>query len=154
MINSDAIFSEDKVHRYVLTREWDLDKPSIMIIALNPSIADEKIDDPTIRICIGFARQWGFGKLFVANLFSFRATFPKDLFNSHNPVGNKNDYWLKKLAKDVDKVVLAYGNRGKFKNRHNEILKIIDNPYCIKKLKTGMPSHPLYLKYTKKPVKY
>ena len=154
MINSDAIFSEDKVHRYVLTREWDLDKPSIMIIALNPSIADEKIDDPTIRRCIGFARQWGFGKLFVANLFSFRATFPKDLFNSHNPVGNKNDYWLKKLAKDVDKVVLAYGNRGKFKNRHNEILKIIDNPYCIKKLKTGMPSHPLYLKYTKKPVKY
>ena len=155
MFKADTIFLEDKVHRYVLTREWDLDKPSIMFIALNPSIGrTKKLTTPTIRRCIGFARQWGFGKLFVANLFSFRATFPKDLFNSHNPVGNKNDYWLKKLAKDVDKIVLAYGNRGKFKNRHDEILKIIDDPYCIKKLKTGMPPHPLYLKYTKKPVKY
>lgn len=81
MINSDAIFSEDRMHRYVLIREWDLNKPSLMIISLNPSTANEKINDPTIRRCIGFAKQWEFGKLFVTNLFSFRATSPKDLFN-------------------------------------------------------------------------
>jgi len=50
--------------------------------------------------------------------------------------------------------VLVYGNHGGFKNRHEEILKIIINPCCIKKSKTGMPAHPLYLRYTKKPVKY
>ena len=154
MINSNAIFSENKIHRYVLIREWDLNKPSLMIVSLNPSTADEKINDPTIRRCLGFAKRWGFGKLFVTNLFSLRATLPTDLFNSKNPIGNKNDYWLKKLSKNVNKVVLAYGNHGKFKERHDEILKIIDNPYCIKKSKTGMPMHPLYLKYTKKPISY
>ncbi|HEA46393.1 MAG TPA: DUF1643 domain-containing protein [Candidatus Pacearchaeota archaeon] len=154
MINSNAVFSEDRVHRYVLIREWDLNKPSLMVVSLNPSTADEKKNDPTIRRCIGFAKKWGFGKLIMTNIFAFRATLPKDLFNSENPVGNKNDYWLKKLSKKADKVLLAYGNHGKFRNRHDEILKIIDNPYCIKKSKTGMPMHPLYLKYTKDPIRY
>ncbi len=154
MINSDAIFSKDRKHRYVLIREWDLKKPSLMIISLNPSTADEKINDPTIQRCIGFAKKWGFGRLFVTNLFSFRATSPKDLFNFKNPIGDKNDYWIRKLLKKVNKIVLAYGNHGGFKNRHQKILKIIKNPYCIKKSKTGMPMHPLYLKYTKKPIKY
>ena len=154
MINSNAIFSEDRTHRYALIREWDLNKPSLMIVALNPSSADEKTDDPTIRRCIGFAKKWGFGKLIVTNLFSFRTSSPKNLFNSKNPIGNKNDFWLKKLSKEVDMVVLAYGNHGKFNNRHNEILKIIKNPHCIKKAKTGMPMHPLYLKYTKKPIRF
>ena len=154
MINSGAVFSEDRIHRYVLVREWDLNKPSLMVVSLNPSTADEKKNDPTVRRCIGFAKKWGFGKLIMTNIFAFRATLPEDLFNSKNPVGNKNDYWLKKLSKKADKVLLAYGNHGKFRNRHDEILKIINNPYCIKKSKTGMPMHPLYLKYTKKPVSY
>jgi len=154
MINSDAIFSKDRIYRYVLIREWDLDKPSLTIVSLNPSTADEKKNDPTVTRCIGFAKKWGFGKLLMANIFAFRATLPKDLFNSKNPVGDKNDYWIKKLSEEGNKVVLAYGNHGNFKNRHDEILKMIENPYCIKKSKTGMPSHPLYLKYTKKPIRY
>lgn len=154
MIYSDAIFSKDRIHRYVLIREWDLSKPSLMIVALNPSTADEKKNDPTVTRCIGFAKKWGFGKLLMMNIFAFRATLPKDLFNSENPIGDENDHWLKKLIKQADKVVLAYGNHGKFKNRHDEILKMIDNPYCIKKTKTEMPGHPLYLKYTKGPIIY
>ncbi len=154
MIKSDAIFSEDNIHRYALIHEWELDRPSLMIISLNPSAEDGELNNPTIRRCIGFAKRWGFGRLFITNLFSFKTSSPKDLFNSENPIGNKNDYWLKKLSKKVDKVVLAYGNHGKFKNRHEEILKIIHDPYCIKKSKTGMPMHPLYLKYTEEPIRF
>lgn len=154
MIDSDAIFSDNRKYRYVLIREWDNNKPSLMVISLNPSTADEKKNDPTIRRCIGFAKKWGYGKLFVTNLFAFRATNPKDLFDSKNPVGKNNDYWLKRLSKKVDRIVLAYGNHGKFKDRHNEILKIIKTPYCIKKSKNDMPMHPLYLKYTDGPIKY
>ena len=154
MINSHAVFSQDRIHRYVLTREWDLQKPPVMVVALNPSTADEKRNDPTVRRCIGFAKGWGFGKLIMTNIFAFRATLPRDLFNSENPKGDMNDSWLKKLSKEAGKVVLAYGNHGKFLNRHDEILKIIKNPYCIKKSKTGMPMHPLYLRYTKNPIKF
>ena len=154
MIKSNAFFSEDRKYRYLLIRGWDLNKPSLMIISLNPSTADEKRNDPTITRCLGFAKKWGFGKLFVTNLFAFRATLPRNLFVSHNPIGDKNDRWIRKVSKKVDKIVLAYGNHGKFKNRHDEMLKIIKNPYCIKKTKTGMPQHPLYLKYTQKPIVY
>lgn len=154
MISSDAIFSEDKRYRYLLMREWDHNKPALMIIGLNPSTADETKNDPTIRRCIGFAKIWGYGKLFVTNLFAFRATYPEQLFISKNPIGVENDSWIKKISKDADKIVLAYGNHGKFNERHNEILKIIKDPYCIKKSKNDMPMHPLYLKYTKFPIKY
>ena len=154
MIKSNAIFSEDRIHRYVLIREWDLDKPSLMFVGLNPSTADEEKNDPTVRRCIGFAKRWGFGKLLMTNIFAFRSTLPKNLFKSENPIGNKNNYWLKKLSKKADKIVLAYGNHGKFNNRHEEILKIVDNPHCIKKTKNDMPIHPLYVKYTNNPIKY
>lgn len=53
-----ALFLPDHRYRYVLTRAWTK-KPKVMWIGLNPSIADASIDDPTIRRCSGFARDWG-----------------------------------------------------------------------------------------------
>jgi hypothetical protein len=35
----------------------------VAFIMLNPSTADETLNDPTIRRCIGFARAWGFRHL-------------------------------------------------------------------------------------------
>jgi hypothetical protein len=49
----------------------------ICFIGLNPSTADAEVNDPTIRRCIGFAHDWGFGGLLMLNLFAFRATDPK-----------------------------------------------------------------------------
>ncbi len=46
---SGAIISDDKKYRYQLWRIWDDSKPKILWIMLNPSTADESIDDPTIR---------------------------------------------------------------------------------------------------------
>jgi len=42
-------------------------------IMLNPSTADDQVDDPTIRRCIGFSRAWGFGAMNVVNLFALRS---------------------------------------------------------------------------------
>lgn len=151
---TDAIFSKDRIYRYVLVREWDKGKPAVMIIGLNPSTADETKDDPTIRRCIGFAKNWGYGKLIVTNAFGFRATHPKDLLAFKKPVGKENDFWIKKMASGADKVVLAYGNHARHKNRHEQILKFIKNPHCIKVTKAGLPSHPLYLRYTRSPLTF
>lgn len=43
----DAIFSEDKIYRYVLIRIWDDYLPKIIFIGLNPSVADENSSDKT-----------------------------------------------------------------------------------------------------------
>jgi len=57
---------------------------------LNPSAADAFRDDPTIRRCMGFAQQWGYGSLSVGNLFAWRSHRPADLRLSEDPAGPEN----------------------------------------------------------------
>ena len=44
-----AKLSDDRKHRFQLSRIWDDDKPKVLFIMFNPSIANEKNDDPTTR---------------------------------------------------------------------------------------------------------
>jgi hypothetical protein len=94
-MKKDAILSQDRKYRYVLSRIWDESKPMVVIIGLNPSTADEKDDDNTITKCINFAKQWGYGGLYMLNLFAFRATSPSDMFNADSPIGDENDKYIK-----------------------------------------------------------
>ncbi|GHX72979.1 hypothetical protein VCSRO16_3593 [Vibrio cholerae] len=73
-MKNTAELSKCRKYRYALWRTWDSDKPFAMFIGLNPSTADEKNDDPTLRRCINFAKSWGYGGVCMANLFAFRAT--------------------------------------------------------------------------------
>jgi len=145
-VEKDAILSEDRKYRYVLSRIWDKSKPMVMIIGLNPSTADETEDDPTIRRCINFADSWGYGGVYMLNLFAFRATQPTDMFKAINPIGSQNDKYINDYAKRVDKVICAWGNDGNYKNRSSDITKQLDNLFYLKMNKTGEPAHPLYLK--------
>ena len=131
---------------------WDGDKPLVMIIGLNPSTADEKVNDPTITRCISFARSWGYGGVCVTNLFGFRATAPTELKAHHDPIGKENDAWVHEMAKEAAITVAAWGNHGKFLNRSLKILLSLDQLHCIKMNKSGEPAHPLYLKAKLKPV--
>lgn len=47
-MQKEATISDDQIYRYKLSRTWDSTKPTILFIGLNPSIANETIDDPTI----------------------------------------------------------------------------------------------------------
>lgn len=72
-------------YRYLLGRCWEPDnaalvrKPIFSIVMFNPSVADHMKDDPTIRMCIHFAKQEGCGALLVRNLFAYRATQPVEV---------------------------------------------------------------------------
>jgi len=76
-VKGSASISRDGRYRYALRRVWDPRNPSVLFIGLNPSTADHQQDDPTIRRCIRFARDWGFGELIAANLFAFRTKSPR-----------------------------------------------------------------------------
>ena len=146
-MNRKTVFSEDRIYRYVLWREWDmLNSAYAMFIGLNPSTADETQDDPTIRRCIGFAKEWGFGSLCMTNLFAFRATKPEDMKKSVDPVGQDNDYWLKECGSNAGRIIAAWGTHGCFMNRDYSIMTTVKNLKCLGKTKTGFPKHPLYLK--------
>lgn len=153
-MKKNAILSEDRKYRYVLSRIWDETKPKVMIIGLNPSTADETEDDPTIGRCISFSKSWGYGGVYMLNLFAFRATQPKDMFNAQNPIGLENNSYIEIYSKKVDKIVCAWGNHGTYKNRGNEIREKFDKLFYLTLNQTGEPAHPLYLKSELVPKKW
>jgi hypothetical protein len=144
LMKTDANFSSCRKYRYALWRTWDESKPYAMFIGLNPSTADETNDDPTIRRCIGFSKSWGFGGLCMVNLFAFRATEPRDMMSSIEPVGCENDLYIKRLAIDAGVVIAAWGNDGSFKGRSETVSAFLPDLKCLKMNKTGEPAHPLY----------
>ena len=154
LVNKKATFSDCRKYRYALSRTWNGKKKTILFIGLNPSTADEKIDDPTIRRCINYAQNWGYGSLLMVNLFAYRATMPSELKNAINPIGNDNDLHILELSKKADLAVAAWGNKGTLLNRDKEVKKIIPNLMCLKINKSGQPAHPLYQKKDLKLIKY
>lgn len=146
-VDRDALLSGDGLYRYRLTRTWAEGKP-VNFLMLNPSIADASIDDPTIRRCIGFAKQWGYPGLIVTNLFAFRATDPRDLFRAEDPVGDENDVAILAAAMDASIVVAAWGAHQRARERARHVLhllrKNIGPVYCIATTVSGLPVHPLY----------
>lgn len=153
-MKTDANLSACKKYRYTLWRTWDDSKPYVMFIGLNPSTADETKNDKTITRCIKYAEDWGYGGLCMTNLFAFRATDPSDMKKSKNPIGIENDNWIKKLAKDAEVVVAAWGNDGCYMERSKKVIDMIPNLMCLKINETGEPAHPLYQEESARLMKY
>ena len=102
----------DTKYRYRLTRQWDDTKPRLTIIMLNPSTADDKVDDPTIRRCIGFAKAHQFGSmLVVVNLYACRVAKPRDLWKLplDTRFDNKNSDVLGVAIESSADILLAWG---------------------------------------------
>ena len=154
LIKTDATFSKDRLYRYSLHRIWNEDLPKVLFIGLNPSTANETKNDPTIRRCMQYAKDWGFGGYIMGNIFAYRSTDPSNLYKIKNPIGIKNDYWLKKLHKEADLTIAAWGINGKFMDRGKKVLSFILEVKCLRMTKEGFPSHPLYLPKNLTPIPY
>lgn len=147
-IRKGANISPCEKYRYALWRIWDEDKPMLLFIMLNPSTADASADDPTIRRCMRFAAGWGYGGIYVCNLFAFRSTSPEGLKTAEDPIGRLNDAIIKAYLKISYTVCFAWGTKGGFMNRDKAVADICTFPgaVCLEKTKDGHPKHPLYVK--------
>ena len=154
IIKKSAVFSPCRKYRYSLTRAWNLSQKPALFIGLNPSTADEKNDDPTIRRCMHYAYEWGFGGLIMLNLFAFRATLPSDLRKSKFPVGQENNQFIVDSQNEAGIVLVAWGNNGNLLNRDQAVMQLISNPMCLNINKSGQPAHPLYQRKDISPKKY
>lgn len=155
MIESSASFSDDRRYRYTLTRRWGTGK-SLVVIGLNPSTADERMDDPTIRRCIGFAKREGLDALVMLNLFAFRATAPAAMKAEPCPVAHPddrhaNDRAIVFAAVDAGRIVAAWGVHGAHLGRDGEVRRNLLAPrehrlFALGFTRDGHPRHPLYLR--------
>ncbi len=145
-----ARFSRDRRYRYALTRSWDRAKPLCAFVLLNPSTADARVDDPTIRRCIGFARRWGFGGVVVVNLFALRATDSRVLRRTADPVGPANDRALVRQASRASLIVLGWGTQGALGGRAEAVRRMLEplgpKLRLLGRTRAGEPRHPLYVR--------
>lgn len=160
----NAIISSCGLYRYALHRHLCIQKESksCLFIMLNPSTADGRKDDPTIRRCIGFARSWGCDRLFVGNLFAWRATDPGELrkhgVGNGDIVGPKNHEWITAMADVVTRreevpgpIVCAWGPKGHYMQQDDAVIGWLEDEftlYCLGRSKDGSPRHPLMLPKT------
>ena len=118
----------------------------IAFVGLNPSTADESIDDQTIRRCKGFAKEWGFDGMYMLNAYAFRATDPRDMKAADDPVGPDTDDWLRYYGANSIEVVACWGVHCE-PSRESAVCKAIGRPIkCLGRTKDGRPKHPLYLR--------
>lgn len=150
-----AVFSKCETWRYKLWRQWAEDGKWVAFIGLNPSTADAKTNDPTVIRCIRFAKRWGYGGMYMLNLFALRSTDPKVLYQHDDPIGPDNDEVIVGTiyAQNVHEVVLCWGNHGKHLNRWKAGWDFArsapgDKMRWFGLTKEKQPKHPLYLPKT------
>ncbi len=146
-----AHFSDDEVYRYYLEWSWT-DGPLLTVCMLNPSTATHEILDPTIKGLIKRANMWGYAGISVVNLFAFRSPSPAIMRAASDPVGPDNDAVLIRVIVDLSEsnpIVVAWGNHGRFRNRDQEVLKLLGNKLQVFGLNAnGTPKHPLYVSHS------
>ena len=156
---SGAVLSPDRRYRYVLWRQlrWDEDAPDFVAIMLNPSTADEAVNDPTIRRCLGFANRERAGRLIVVNLFAMRATDPAELkqWTIQQAVGPNNLTYMIQVVRDAasrpGSIVLgAWGAHpiaaGEAEDARELVASFDMTMMCLGTTKSGAPRHPLYVR--------
>ena len=150
--NNGAQFSECRKYRYALWRIWDNSKPLVMFIGLNPSTANEASNDPTIRRVKRFASDWGFGGVYMMNLFAYVTPYPEILKKCDDPLCD-NDRWLEEIAIKCNKIIFAWGSFPEASKRAKDIINKFDGHALIIN-KDGSPRHPLYVPNNIEPIKY
>ena len=141
-------------YRYRLDRDWT--QPAcagrtLLFVMLNPSVADAQKDDPTIRRCIGFAKAHEFTALTVVNLFSYRATSPRDLRDAGWPgASDVDDLAITAAARAADGICLAWGEFASRTPRAGKVIRLLREAtplrlQCLDTTADGHSCHPLRL---------
>lgn|SRR5262245_12423624 len=150
-----ARLSPCRRYRLALWRQWDPALPTVVFCGLNPSTADENDDDATIRRELGFARDWGFGRLVKVNAYGWRDTDPKKMLAAEDPIGPGNlsevIYW----ATNAPLFVACWGNN--IRERHAYMLcKLVRQTgatiHVLRLTQRGNPEHTLRLPRKLRPV--
>lgn len=165
----EVILSPCGTYRTWLTRPLGGERPLVSIGA-NPSVADANIDDQTMRKEQNFALFWGCQMLVKVNVYAYRATKPKDMWDAEkrgvdivgcDVNGLHNDAFVQRaihLAWERKGIVLAAWGKIPKQPRIAELLrKLRTFPFidevplmCLGTNDDGSPKHTLYLPYEAK----
>lgn len=152
---SKVTYSDCEAYRYRLSRRWADSGGMVNFVMLNPSVADEYANDPTVERCERRARMLGFGGLEVTNIFAWRDTDPMAMRKASEPVGMDNDKVLIDTARTARMVIAAWGVHGAHLDRGETVRGLLESQHIplqhLGLSKQGHPRHPLYVPYVRRP---
>ena len=110
-IKCEAIFNDERTHRFLWRRVWNKDKPLAYVIMLNPCMADGIITDTTTYLVVNnVACLERFGGVEIVNLYSLLTSKLNFRWNSDDDLYMKeNDDYIRKSAADCEMIILAWG---------------------------------------------
>lgn len=148
-IKKQAILDESQTFRYTFMRRWgDEDESNFVNFVLRSpgAIADETLDDSTIKRCAGYVKIWGYSGMLITNLFACRAYGSSDLKKKGCQTGgNENDEYIKACAEKAKKVVVGWGPLlPEFIARRKEVMEYLPNikPLYCAGINGGEPIFP------------
>ncbi|MEL6168832.1 MAG: DUF1643 domain-containing protein [Pseudomonadota bacterium] len=154
-IESVAVYSGCERYRFRLSRIWAPADGMVAFVMLNPSTADERLNDPTVERCQRRTRALGYGAFTVVNVFAYRATRPGDLKSADDPVGRGNDAAICSAAASADMILCAWGVHGAHLGRGPAVAETMRASgrrlFHLGLSKHGHPRHPLYVSYAVTP---
>ena len=112
-LTTTAVFSDDGSKRYLLTKTWEEDKPSLAIIMLAPSEASGIVLDSTTLLVLNNAARLGYGSVTILNLF---ATLNDFALRQAEDEDSENLNAIVAAAQKADAVIYAAGV-GKAQNK-------------------------------------
>lgn len=127
-LETEAIFSEDANHRYLLKKTWDNDKKVLTIVTMYPHFSGVLNLDLTTQLVINkISEKEEYGAIYFINLYSNIET-PINLKHLENSHDKHTDIHIMKAVKEADSVLLAWGSYGKkplVQNRVDDVLNML-----------------------------
>lgn len=153
-MDGGAVLSACGRYRYHLWRVWDTARPQVAWVMLNPSKADATVDDLTLKKCMGFARQWGYGGVHIVNLYAWRHKDPEVLASfvaeGGDGVGPENEAHLRAAMERTTLVVCAWGGHPLARALAPSFFAKVPAGVvceCLGRTAEGAPRHPSRLAY-------
>ena len=147
----------DSAVRYVLSNQ---SKNPLLVFGINPSTADDKKPDRTIKKVMGFANRNGFDGFIMLNLYPQRTPNTNELHAElDEKLMQENLKQIELALKDIPNptILAAWGNPIRQRKYLKECVKQIHYLTKGKNVKwqqigkltvQGNPRHPLYARYT------
>lgn len=137
-IKCEAVFNDDRSHRFLWKRVWNKDKPLVTVIMLNPCLSDNIITDTTTTLVTNnIARMERYGGVIVVNLYSLLTNKLNFRWNSDADLSEpENDSYILKAANESEAVILAWGKAAdtnlRIADRAEQVLKLLEP--CAEKM--------------------
>lgn len=158
-LEGSAVFDEAERYRFELQRWWPPPPagPPMVIIGINPSLANHTHNDPTVTRCVHFAKREGCSGLHMVNLFAMVAVQPSGLLRARDPAGLRfgaDEFIRHAVSRPGVMVVEAWGDVPRpLRWRAEEVHGLVRQfgppagPLCLGLTRKGQPRHPGRIAY-------